>query len=121
MILKRVGFFRELEHGDKFGMSLKEAVRNVPSENEEKIVTYLDSGIAFCVAPGLVSDVLDESKGVISNLEILTDGTWAWPSDLSYYVKVYHIGLDENFIAHIVKNKWLVPSENEIDLLKLEL
>ena len=75
MKLNRIGFFRELKHGDKFGMSLKEAVRNSLSESEDKIVEYLDNGVAFCVTAGLVSDVLDETKGVIGNLEILTDGT----------------------------------------------
>lgn len=89
MKLNKIGFFRELKHGDKFGTSLKKAVCNSSSENEAKIVEYLDNGAAFCVTAGLVSDVLDESKGVIGNLEILTDGTWAWPSDLSYYVKCY--------------------------------
>lgn len=119
--LNRIGFFRELKHGDKLGMSLKEAVRNSSSENEDKIVEYLDNGATFCVTAGLVSDVLDESKGVIGNLEILTDGIWAWPSDLSYYVKCYHIELDACFIEHIKKNEWTMPNKKDIDLLSLEL
>lgn len=121
MKLKRVGFFRELRHGDNLGMSLKEAICDGASDHEDKIVEYLDGGVSFCITPGLVSDVLDESKGVIGNLEILTDGTWAWPSDLSYYVKVYHIELDNDFIEHIKKNDWTVQNKNNIDLLKLEL
>ena len=42
MKLNRIGFFRELKHGDKFGNSLKKAVHNIPLENEEKII--LESG-----------------------------------------------------------------------------
>ena len=121
MKLKRVGFFKELKHGDEFGTSLKEAVRNSPSENENKIIEYLNSGVAFCVSPGLVTDIIDESKGVIGNLEILTDGEWAWPSDLSYYVTFYHINLNSDFIEHIQKNGWTIPNKKYIDLLKLEL
>ncbi len=121
MKLKRVGFFRELKHGDELGASLKESVRDIPLEDEKKFVEYLESGIAFCVTAGLVSDVLDGSKGIISNLEILTDGSWAWPSDLSYYVKVYHIELDKCFIEHIRKNEWIMPSIEDMDLMKLEL
>lgn len=68
-------------------MSLKESINNSSIENEEKVIEYLDNGIAFCITAGLVSDALDETKGVIGNLEILTDGVWAWPSDLSYYIK----------------------------------
>ena len=121
MKLKRVGFFRELRHGDESGISLKEAVCKIPAENEDKIVEYLNNGITFCAASGVVSDVLDESKGIISSLEILTDGVWAWPSDLSYYVKSYHIELDADFIEHIKKKGWIMQNEKDIDLLKLEL
>ena len=120
MKLKRVGFFRELEHGDKYGMSLKEAVRNSSSENEDKIIEYLNRGVAYCITAGLVSDILDESRGIIGSLEILTDGEWAWPSDLSYYVNLYHVELDINFINHIKENDWTVPNINETDLLKFE-
>ncbi len=121
MKLNRIGFFRELKHGDKFGNSLKKAVHNIPLENEEKIIEYLDSGIAFCVTAGLVSDVLDESKGVIKNLEILTDGVWVWPSDLSYYVKFYHIELDTNFLEHMKEKGWIMADKKDVDLSRLEL
>lgn len=121
MKLRRVGFFRELRHGDNLGMSLKEVIRDNKSENEDKIVEYLERGVVFCITPGLVSDILDESKGIIGNLEILTDGIWAWPSDLSYYVKGYHVVLDADFIRHMEESEWTIQNEKEIDLLKLEL
>ena len=57
MKLNRVGFFRELKHGDEFGLSLKKADRINSTEDEDKIIEYLDSGITFCVTAGLVSDV----------------------------------------------------------------
>ncbi len=120
MKLNRVGFFQELKHGDKVGMSLKKAVRNTPSENENKIVEYLDKGVVLCVTAALVSDVLDESKGIIGNLEILTDGIWVWPSDLLYYVKFYHVVLDASFMEHIKKNEWTIPNREDIDLSGLE-
>lgn len=121
MKLNRVGFFRELKHGDISGMSLKKAVRDAPLENEDRIIEYLNNGVTFCVTAGLVSDVLDESKGIIRNLEILTDGIWAWPSDLAYYVKFYHIELDTNFIEHIKRNGWVMPNKKDIDLSIVEL
>ena len=121
MKLKKVGFFKELKHGDEFELSLKKSMRNIPLENEDKIIDYLDNGISLYVTAGLVSDVLDKSKGVIRNLEILTDGTWVWPSDLSYYVKFYHVELNTHFIEHIKKNEWVMPKQEDIDLLKLEI
>ncbi len=37
MKLKRVVFFRELKHGDEFGASLKESVRDIPLEDEKNL------------------------------------------------------------------------------------
>ena len=103
-IMKRVGFFKELTHGDKNATSIKEIIGQNTLDKESKIINYLNNGKIFCIAP-----VLDESKGVIGSLEILTDGEWIWPSDLSYYLQNYHIKLDEQFIDHIKKNNWKVP------------
>lgn len=121
MKLKRLGFYKELRHGDKLGMSLIKAIRNYPSEIEDKIVEYLENGVVFCVTPELVFDILDETKGVITNLELLTDGVWVWYSDLAYYVKNYHVELDEEFIQYVQNKKWIMPDEKEFDLLKLSL
>ena len=120
MALKKIGFFRELQHGDKTGKSLKVAMHNNSMENENEVVKYLNSGIVFCVTAGLAFDVLDESAGVIGSLEILTDGTWAWPSDLLYYVKKYHVELDTSFIEYAKEHEWTMPSKDKIDLLNLE-
>lgn len=108
-IMKRVGFFKELTHGDKNATSIKEIIGQNTLDKEPEIINYLNNGKVFCIAPGGVCDVLDESKGVIESLEILTDGEWIWPSDLSYYLQNYHIKLDEPFIEHIKKNNWKIP------------
>lgn len=119
--LRKLGFYRELRYGDKLGVSLKKAIRNYPAENEDKIVEYLENGAIYCVTPELVFDIFDESKGIIANLEILTDGMWAWYSDLAYYVKFYHVELDADFIEYVKSKKWIIPDKKDIDLLNLYL
>lgn len=76
MKLKNIGFFKELRHGFDDGESLRESISDGPQIDEEKIVKYLESGITYCIGPGLVSDVIDELKGIIGNLKTLTDGEW---------------------------------------------
>ena len=120
MKLKKVGFFRELEYCGKDEGTLREAINDHPEENEDKIINYLNDGVVFCVCPGLVFDVLDESKGIIGSLELLTDGEWVWASDLSYYVANYHVRLDEKFMEHIKENGWMIQDREKIDLSKID-
>jgi hypothetical protein len=117
--LVRIGFFRELRHSKPDGPSLKDSLRAGPQLYEENIIRYLRAGKVLMMAPGVVSDVLDPSKGIITSLSIVTDGRFAWRSDLAYYVERYHLALPNNFVAHMRDNGWAVPAS--IDLQSLEL
>ena len=119
MKLKTIGFYRELRHGFKDGESILKQVNKNALENEIRVIEYLDSGKILCVSPGLIYDILDEQKEIIGSLDIRTDGIWAWPSDLSYYVKKYHLTLNNEFVIHMMKNDWIIP--NKIDMSILEL
>ena len=120
MKLKRVGFYKELKHGDKHGESLYELISLIPNLNEDKIISYLKSGTIFCVSPGIVQDVLSKDEKIIGSLKILTDGVWIWPSDLVYYIQEYHVSLDNDFISHMCESNWMCITMNTIDLEKLE-
>lgn len=119
MKLKKVGFFKELEYGDENGVSLKKIINNSPEKDEDKIINYLDSAMIIYVTAGIVCDILDESKGIIGTLEILTDGEWMWPSDLSYYIAHYHARLDKEFVDHVRKNNWTI-NKDKINLSDIE-
>ncbi|MBD5394294.1 MAG: hypothetical protein HDR71_08475 [Lachnospiraceae bacterium] len=103
------------------GESLKENISDEPQFNEDKIIKYLEEGVIYCVSPGLTTDILGKSNEIIDSLKILTDGEWIWPSDLSYYVKKYHVKLNEKFILHMQNAYWTVPNRQEIKLEQLEL
>ena len=120
MKLKHIGFFKELKHGDEYGECLNASIRNEADKKENRIIQYLSSGSILCVSPGIVSDIFDDSK-IIGELNIYTDGVWAWPSDLLYYIKEYHVCLSADFVMHIYHNNWVVPDFNEANLDVFEL
>ena len=115
MKLKKVGFFKELGFRYEQVESIYEVVRASPDPNEDKIICYLESGEIFlaCASPSI--DVLLKEKRYIGALKILTDGVWAWSSDLAYYVKEYHIALNNDFISHMSNNGWVI-NKDAIDL-----
>lgn len=120
VVLKVVGFFRELPHGLANEPSLKNAIRDTAGEHEEDVVRYLESGVVFIASPGIVRDVLNE-RGPIGSGTVHTDGVWAWPDDLAYYVSHYHVALPKDFVAHAERNHWKAPeiSRQQLRLLAL--
>jgi hypothetical protein len=119
MKLKKVGFFRELRHGMLDGPLLRSLISEAPQENEQRIVSYLKGGVMFIATPAIVEDVLDPGQ-LIGSPHILTDGVWAWSGDLPHYVEKYHVCLPSEFVAHMEKNNWAVPSEESLHLDQLE-
>jgi hypothetical protein len=78
-------------------------VRETPAANERELAAYLRSRACVAVAAGLARDVLGPANGIIGTLAILTDGVYAWPSDLAYYVEKHHLELPSEFVAHVAK------------------
>ena len=120
MILKPVGFFREIKRG-LLTDSLISSISDKPLDNEELIIQYLQNGATFLVSPGIICDILNDSKNVISNGNILTDGVWAWPNYLAYYVNKYHVKLTSGFLEHMKRNHWEIKDKEQINVLELKL
>lgn len=119
--LKRLGFFRELRHGDPNGPSLKALLGTKPNYEPDLVIRYLRSGVLRIGSPGVSKDVLDPTGKVIGAPNILTDGTWAWPEDLAYYIERYRIELPQDFTSHLAQNSYRPPTSGEIDLASLEV
>lgn len=117
--LKRIGFFRELRHGKPDGPILRESLRAAAGLHDAELVAYLRAGVALMSAPGIVRDVLAPEAGIIGSLSILTDGTYAWPSDLAHYVARHHASVPDEFVTHAASRGWKVPSDLDLKLLKL--
>lgn len=113
--VRRVGYFRELGHGARWP-SMSPAQDAMP--NKEKLVAYLRAGAMMTYSPGLVDDVLDDTHRAIGSAGSLTDGTYAWPEVLAYYVERYNIALPDEFLRHAAALGWRVP--DGIDTASLE-
>jgi len=85
--LRRICFFREFgESAD--APSIRDYVSDVSQPDEERIIAYLENGVALAGRSGYLRDVLDPSfVGLTSHT--LTDGVYAWSNNLAYYVKKY--------------------------------
>ena len=118
--LKRVGFFRELRHSGGVGPSLHESRREAAQPHEDRILAWLEAGHTFIASPGVVRDVLSEAEDapISGTPTILTDGVWAWPQDLLYYLRTYHVKLPGAFLEHLLGQDFAPPEV--VDVTGLE-
>jgi hypothetical protein len=116
--LIRVGFFREMRHGEPSDPSLTEARAPAPAPQQDKLAAYLAAGHVYIATPGMAKDVIDR-KTVIGPPNYLTDGEYVWPGDAAYYVRTYNARLPTAFVEHVVARGFQVPPG--VDLATLEL
>jgi len=116
--LKIAGFFKELPYGSKIGLSIKEKKDNF--ENLDEIIAYINNGFILIMSPGISFDFFKPEKIIGSGPNILTDGEWAWPSDLSYYLKEYNTKIEDEFISYMKMNNWQIKNRNIINLNELK-
>lgn len=105
----RVGVFKELGYADDPAAPSLASVRGKRrADHKPEVIAYLLGGriTAFCM--GVESDVFDETKSA-GSLHGHTDGAYAWPELLAYYVEHYDIALPEEFEEHMRNNGWQVP------------
>lgn len=118
-VVQKIGFFIELPLQERIA-SLQAIRQDVPHPYEDKILLYLEAGTVFGVMPGIEEDVLAFPPQVIGLTRVLTDGVWAWPEALTYYVRRYHINLPEEFVVYMRLHKWTPPSRVDVGQLTLE-
>jgi hypothetical protein len=117
--LRTVGYFRELPHGDPQSAALRDSVGVASLANGTAILMYLAHGNVLATSPMLVHDALDAGGQPIGTLQILTDGTWKWPSDLAHYVRTHHVRLPADSVRHMASHHWEVPRLSEARLMEL--
>jgi hypothetical protein len=58
------------------------------------------------------------ANAIIGTLEILTDGTYAWPSDLAHYIERHHVQAPAPLLEHARANDFVMPA---VDVSTVEL
>lgn len=117
--LIKVGFFWELDSG--LGPSLAENRADTAHPDEERIAAYLDAGLLLERSSEIANDWFADVPDVeVGPAHVLTDGTYAWRADLSYYVRRYHVRVPEHFVLHLRRNEFRIPPDVDLASLKLE-
>jgi hypothetical protein len=119
MTLRKVGFFRELDHGDPNGASLHESITSTALSFEEQLISYLRTASVLAATPSVALDIVDPSR-ITDPPHLMTDGVWLWPLDLASYVERYHLTLPPDFIEHLRLQDWKPRELNVDDLSRIE-
>lgn len=107
--LVRDGFFSELKHGRPDGGSLRASLRPSAGPDDARLVAYLRAGHTFVTAFGPVFDVLAPGT-IIGTMAYLTDGTFAWPSDLAHYIEKHHATPPQALLEHARSREFVMPA-----------
>jgi hypothetical protein len=107
--LNRIGCFYQLPEADRLHV-LKLLASCEPLQDEEGITGYLDSGLLIAHCPGVETDPLLPDAPFAGPLHVLTDGQYAWPKTLSYWVRQHHLRLPDEFLEHIRSAGYRVPA-----------
>lgn len=115
--MKAVGFFRQRDGGAYPGPDVLEAIA-VPLTEEERrpVVRYLRAGTPLAVTGSRTVDVLAPERGEVSGVNVLTDGEFAWPEDLAYYVETYGARPPRDFLD--VVDRAGLPGSLDLQALK---
>ncbi|MCD8490307.1 MAG: hypothetical protein LRZ84_27165 [Desertifilum sp.] len=117
--VKQFGVFKEFRNLESDLSVLQYQHKNL-QKNHEKIIKYLNSGVFYIAGLGVVRDGVSKENKIICPDHYLTDGCWVWPQELSYIVDKYNVHIPPDFLEYMSSKNWLVPKENEIDLVDLE-
>lgn len=114
-------FFQELwppSFGKPVG-SVRDFLAPTPYEDAKKITEYLLAGHELFSVMGSSEDVLGSGKTVLGGDSIFTDGEWLWRGDLWFYVWTHQVKLPDEFLTRMRENDYLVPAENEPQLVEI--
>ncbi|PSJ25448.1 hypothetical protein B7P34_28200 [Streptosporangium nondiastaticum] len=99
--------------------SIRDAVTDTPSPDEQEIVAYLRGGHVLFASMGVVDDVLGSGETIVGGGSLFTDGGWVWRGDLSFYVTTYHLALPDEFVSRVRAAGFQVPAVGQECLMEL--
>jgi hypothetical protein len=117
--MKEVGFFREMKIAGEERPSMRPYVDRMDAGIKPRVVAYLEAGHALVMAPGPADDGLNPDLTRVAPLGVLTDGEWAWPAELVYYVETYDLGLPADFVDHMSAQGWQVRDVDAATLARI--
>jgi hypothetical protein len=111
-MMKVLGLFRELSpRHDKSLPSIFGSRGMLPTAMIEPVLEYLESGIDVIDFMEATRDPFDHSKYIPGGPSLTTDERWIWRHDLSHFVRMYQIGLPEEFLLQVERAGKVLPNQ----------
>lgn len=128
--MKYFGFVKEHEN-KSYSKKIKDLINDDNKENphKEEVLKYLKEGELCVPFMGCVENAYDpnfntdkyDDDAFIAYSSVNTDGEWFWPQYIITYIEKYpKIKIDSVFVNHVLKNKKINLSEDEISKLEKE-
>lgn len=105
-----IGAFREIEENSAYP-SIRESLSSTPHPDKSRILRYLNNGHLHFASSGYHDDVINPTNIEFIPNQSRTDGVYGWSDAAIYYVDKYNLILPDEFIQHMKKNNWEVPSD----------
>jgi hypothetical protein len=109
---------RYIEFGYEDGRSLVAERGKARYGDKKAVLAYLAQGKLRIASPGVIPDPFAPGK-LSDSYSILTDGHFAWHQALGYFVDHYDIPLPAEFLEHMSKNRFQVPTNINVREIKL--
>ncbi|MEQ0560357.1 ferredoxin [Amycolatopsis sp. NEAU-NG30] len=82
----------------------------VPAE-AERILAYLDAAPVILASRSNGPDAFAPERTDAVPMNFRTDGAWAWPGAVAYYLREHGVPPDPDLIAHIRARRFTAPAE----------
>ena len=100
--MKVLGMIKELYSGENDYPSIHTLISDEPIEHKSEIVEYLKNGKVEAAVVAKARDVLT-GKHIPMEWLSMTDGEYAWETNLIYYVEKYNLLLPDEFVKHVLE------------------
>lgn len=119
-MLKSLLIFKEFANRTKPGsqISIHDYLSSSTYENQEHIISYMESGIYLDGFLQHVDDIINPNNKNIAPDNYWIDGEWVWSEDLIYYVRKYNLILPKGFVHTAKASNWVV-AKKDFDLEEL--
>lgn len=97
---------------DDAGRPVVERERLAPEERE-RVLAYLEAAPAVLASRSYGTDAFDPARTDVVPMVFRTDGSWAWPGAVAYYLREHDIPPDPELLSHIRGRRFAVPEVGE--------
>ncbi|MEV6827339.1 ferredoxin [Amycolatopsis sp. NPDC051102] len=83
----------------------------LPPAELEPVLAYLDAAPVILASRSNGPDAFDPARTDAVPLNFRTDGIWAWPGAVAYYLREHGVPPDPELVAHLRARRFAAPAE----------